>query len=185
MKKILLILLLIAIVGCSAQTEPEVLEGEMHIKAEDIVFEEETKEPVEEIKEEVKEATLSIEDAFTTNAKCEVTMDGNSVVLYIKDGKQRTEMTVDGQKMISIYTKEKAYTWVDGADEGMMIDIKKVEEMDIEDVETEITPGSIKSASQEIKCEKYDVDESLFTIPDIEFMDMLEMFESMVADMPQ
>ncbi len=119
--------------------------------------------------------------SFGKSAKCTFTdkTTGESVVVYVKDGKQRTEITAEDQKIVSIYSGTVVHTWDETEKKGWSFDTSKMKDYTpvTEEMSEDMYPD--KSAFVDaysnvgMDCDVKVLSNSLFEKPsDVEFQDM-------------
>ncbi len=133
----------------------------------------------------------------STPMKCtwDVSVQGESAsgVLFVKGEKFRSEVSVPEGTMYSLSDGEYMYSWSDLQEQGIKMNLEKLEEMGGE-METE-TPETEELHMQNLdteynyRCTPWVVTESNFVPPsDVEFMDytaMMEQMHQMAEDLEQ
>ncbi|MBW2991938.1 hypothetical protein KY345_01835, partial [Candidatus Woesearchaeota archaeon] len=96
----------------------------------------------------------------------------------LKDGKERVESVSEQGEAITIFHGSTMYAWDVKTKQGIMVDLKKLDEMDDSSEVRDV--GEMNAMAVDAECESVKVSDSMFEIPeDVQFIDFAEMIQQM------
>lgn len=118
--------------------------------------------------------SLSLEGSY----QCVYTIEeGLKVITYVKNGKMRTEITLEGgDTNISLYADNKVYQWSDKEKQGIFMSVEEAKNQQGTEIENPDEYLKEIKVKYQPDCKNIDLDDSLFIAPkDVRFQDLSQL----------